>query len=176
MEELVIIGKITGTHHLKGALKANINIGDEEGLVGEKVLVEKPNGERCVFTVKKVSPLVGDKVILEFDEIENKTQGNLLQNSVIKVNRMVLGLEEDEYLLQDLLGMEVVTLDGQNIGKVTEVFDTAAHEILVVETENTEAMIPNLENFVKDIDFEGRKITVDLWEGMLEEKSKEENK
>lgn len=111
MEELVIIGKITGTHHLKGALKANINIGDEEGLVGEKVLVEKPNGERCVFTVKKVSPLVGDKVILEFDEIENKTQGNLLQNSVIKVNRMVLGLEEDEYLLQDLLGMEVVTLE-----------------------------------------------------------------
>ena len=90
MEELVIIGKITGTHHLKGALKANINIGDEEGLVGEKVLVEKPNGERCVFTVKKVSPLVGDKVILEFDEIENKTQGNLLQNSVIKVNRMAV--------------------------------------------------------------------------------------
>ncbi|WP_300328705.1 ribosome maturation factor RimM [Fusobacterium sp.] len=172
MEELVIVGKITGTHHLKGALKANINIGDEEDLVGEKVLVEKPNGDRNVFTVRKVSPLVGDKVIIEFEEIENKTQGNLLQNAVIKVNRMVLGLEDDEYLLQDLLGMEVITLEGKNIGKVTEVFDTAAHEILVVETDETEAMIPNIENFIKDIDFEARKITVDLWEGMLESKSK----
>lgn len=172
MEELVIVGKITGTHHLKGALKANINIGDEEDLVGEKVLVEKPNGDRNVFTVRKVSPLVGDKVIIEFEEIENKTQGNLLQNAVIKVNRMVLGLEDDEYLLQDLLGMEVITLEGKNIGKVTEVLDTAAHEILVVETDETEAMIPNIENFIKDIDFEARKITVDLWEGMLESKSK----
>ncbi len=172
MEELVIVGKITGTHHLKGALKANINIGDEEDLVGEKVLVEKPNGDRNIFTVKKVSPLVGDKVIIEFEEIENKTQGNLLQNAIIKVNRMVLGLEDDEYLLQDLLGMEVITLEGKNIGKVTEVFDTAAHEILVVETDETEAMIPNIENFIKDIDFEARKITVDLWEGMLESKSK----
>lgn len=172
MEELVIVGKITGTHHLKGALKANINIGDEEDLVGEKVLVEKPNGDRNVFTVRKVSSLVGDKVIIEFEEIENKTQGNLLQNAIIKVNRMVLGLEDDEYLLQDLLGMEVITLEGKNIGKVTEVFDTAAHEILVVETDETEAMIPNIENFIKDIDFEARKITVDLWEGMLESKSK----
>ncbi len=172
MEELVIVGKITGTHHLKGALKANINIGDEEDLVGEKVLVEKPNGDRNVFTVRKISSLVGDKVIIEFEEIENKTQGNLLQNAIIKVNRMVLGLEDDEYLLQDLLGMEVITLEGKNIGKVTEVFDTAAHEILVVETDETEAMIPNIENFIKDIDFEARKIIVDLWEGMLESKSK----
>ena len=40
MEELVIIGKITGTHHLKGALKANINIGDEEGLLEKKSLLK----------------------------------------------------------------------------------------------------------------------------------------
>ncbi|NME36592.1 MULTISPECIES: ribosome maturation factor RimM [Fusobacterium] len=170
MEELVIIGKITGTHHLKGALKANINIGEEEDLIGEKVLVEKPNGEKNIFTVKKISPLVGDKFILEFEEIENKTQGNLLQNSIIKVNRMVLGLEEDEYLLQDLLGMEVITLEDKNIGKVTEVFDTAAHEILVVETDETEALIPNIDTFIKEIDFENKKIIVELWEGMLEEK------
>lgn len=170
MEELVIIGKITGTHHLKGALKANINIGEEEDLIGEKVLVEKPNGEKNIFTVKKISPLVGDKFILEFEEIENKTQGNLLQNSIIKVNRMVLGLEEDEYLLQDLLGMEVITLEDKNIGKVTEVFDTAAHEILVVESDETEALIPNIDTFIKEIDFENKKIIVELWEGMLEEK------
>lgn len=170
MEELVIIGKITGTHHLKGALKANINIGEEEELIGEKVLVEKPNGEKNIFTIKKISPLVGDKFIMEFEEIENKTQGNLLQNSIIKVNRMVLGLEKDEYLLQDLLGMEVITLEDKNIGKVTEVFDTAAHEILVVETDETEALIPNIDTFIKKIDFENKKIVVELWDGMLEEK------
>ena len=174
--DLVTIGKITGTHHLKGAVKANISLSEPEIIIGERVMVEKPNGEKKILSVVKLSNLVGDKVVIEFEEITNKTEGNLLAGGLIKINRDILGMEEDEYLLEDLLGMTVITSENENIGKVVDVFDTAAHDIIVVEAETTETLIPNIENFVKDIDFDGRKITVDLWEGMLEDKSKEENK
>ncbi len=170
MEELVSIGKITGTHHLKGALKINLNIDDETALVDEKVLVEKPNGEKLIFTVTKVSKLVGDKFLVEFKEIENKTEANLLHNSVVKVNRNVLGLAEGEFLLQDLLNMEVFTEDKFLVGKVSEVFDTTAHEILVVDSPTHETMIPNIKPFIINVDFEKRIIIVDLWDGMMEEK------
>ena len=168
--DLVTIGKITGTHHLKGAVKANISLSDPSIIVDERVMVEKPNGEKKILTVKKLSNLVADKVVREFEEITNKTEGNLLAGGFVKINRDILGMEEDEYLLEDLLGMTAVTVEGEVIGKVTDVFDTAAHDIIVVEDDRTETLIPNIENFVKDIDFDENKITVELLEGMREVK------
>lgn len=168
--DLVTIGKITGTHHLKGAVKANISLSDPSIIVDERVMVEKPNGEKKILTVKKLSNLVADKVVIEFEEITNKTEGNLLAGGFVKINRNILGMEEDEYLLEDLLGMTAVTVEGEIIGKVTDVFDTAAHDIIVVEDDRTETLIPNIENFVKDIDFDENKITVELLEGMREVK------
>ena len=79
-------------------------------------------------------------------------------------------MAEDEYLLEDLLGMTVITSENENIGKVVDVFDTAAHDIIVVEDETTETLIPNIENFVKDIDFDKNEIYVEILDGMRETK------
>lgn len=168
--DLVTIGKITGTHHLKGAVKANISLSDPSIIVDERVMVEKPNGEKKILTVKKLSNLVADKVVIEFEEITNKTEGNLLAGGFVKINRNILGMSEDEYLLEDLLGMTVITVQNEIIGKVSDVFDTAAHDIIVVEDDTTETLIPNIEHFIKDIDFDENKITVELLEGMREVK------
>ena len=168
--DLVTIGKITGTHHLKGAVKANISLSSPDIIIGERVMIEKTDGQKKILNVKKLSNLVGDKVVIEFEEITNKTEGNLLAGSLIKVNRDILGMAEDEYLLEDLLGMNVITTENENIGKVVDVFDTAAHDIIVVEDENTETLIPNIENFVKDIDFEKNEIQVEILDGMRETK------
>lgn len=168
--DLVTIGKITGTHHLKGVVKANISLSEPEIIIGERVMVEKPNGEKKILSVVKLSNLVGDKVVIEFEEITNKTEGNLLAGGLIKINRDILGMAEDEYLLEDLLGMTVITSENENIGKVVDVFDTAAHDIIVVEDETTETLIPNIENFVKDIDFDKNEIYVEILDGMRERK------
>ena len=72
--------------------------------------------------------------------------------------------------LKTFLGMTVITAENESIGKVVDVFDTAAHDIIVVEDENTETLIPNIENFVKDIDFEKKEIYVKILEGMREVK------
>lgn len=169
---LVTIGKISGTHHLKGVVKSNLNISDPSVLIDEKVLIIKATGEKTILTVTKVSRLVGEKYTIEFAEIKNKTEANALHNGIIKLNRNILGLAEGEYLLQDLLGMKVFLEDETFIGTVSEVFDTAAHDIIVVTEGDYEAMIPKIEPFIKDINFSENKIIVDLWEGMRELKIK----
>ena len=169
MEELLVIGKIGGTHHLKGAVKLYSNVGEQIfNIEGSKVIVELSEEDRKILTVKEVSPLLGDKWIIEFEEITNKTDAGKLIKAFVKVRRDLLGAEEDEYLLNDLLEMSVIDQNGVLIGKVENIFDTAAHEILEVESEKYEAMIPNIDEFVKKIDFEKKEIYVELIEGMLE--------
>ena len=171
--ELLTIGKISGTHHLKGAVKITFNIDNPSVLAGEKIIVAIDENDMRILTVKSVSPLVGNRWVAEFEEITNKTEAGNLKNGFIKIRREILGLDEDEYLLTDLVGMNVTDVKtGENIGKVKEIFDTAAHDILVVDSPEAEAMIPNIQEFVKNIDFEKREIHVELIEGLRELKGK----
>jgi len=71
---------------------------------------------------------------------------------------------EDEILATDLLGLEVITTEGQKLGPVNNVLNYPAHDILVVG----EVMIPLIKEFVKEIDLEQQLITVQLIPGMLD--------
>ncbi|MGL4358039.1 MULTISPECIES: ribosome maturation factor RimM [unclassified Cetobacterium] len=168
--DLLSVGRVSGTHHLKGAIKVTSNLDDLEPLNGSKVMVELPSGDVKILTVKKASNMVDKKWILEFEELTNKTDANSIQNGVIKVRRDILGIEEDEFLANDVLGMKAITEDGENIGEVVDVYETAAHDIYVIEDDEYETMIPDVEVFIKKIDFEKREILVSLIDGMREKK------
>lgn len=71
-------------------------------------------------------------------------------------------LDEDEFYTADLIGMRVVDQNGRELGRLDEVLDYPAHEILVVG----EIMIPAIKEFVKMIDFDTDTIEVQLIPGM----------
>ncbi|MGL4801241.1 MAG: ribosome maturation factor RimM [Cetobacterium sp.] len=168
--ELLSVGRVSGTHHLKGAIKVTSNIDNLESLSGNKVMIELPSGEVKILTIKKVSSMIDKKWIVEFEELTNKTDAGLIQNGVIKVRRDLLGIEEDEFLANDVMGMKVITEAGESIGEVVDIYETAAHDIYVIEDEEFETMIPDVEVFIKNIDFNKREILVSLIEGMRERK------
>ncbi|MGL4308817.1 MAG: ribosome maturation factor RimM [Cetobacterium sp.] len=168
--DLLVVAKISGTHHLKGAVKVLANIENLEVLIGTKAMVELQNGTTKILTVKEASEMVGKKWTMEFEEITNKTDAALLQNALVKVRRDLLGMDEDEYLVNDVIGMKVYEENGEYLGDVSEIFETAAHDIFVVESEEFETMIPDIDVFVKNIDFENNKMVVSLIEGMKEKK------
>lgn len=168
--ELFTVGKISGTHHLKGAVKIIANVSDATILVGNRVIIDI-QGEQRMVTITSVSPLVGNKWTVELQEITNKTEAGKLKNGLIKVRRDILGISDDEYLLNDLMDMKVIELkNNECIGKVTDIFETAAHDILVVEDDKSESMIPDIDEFIKKIDFENRIIYVELIDGMRDMK------
>jgi 16S rRNA processing protein rimM len=125
------------------------------------------------LTVKKIVPLVANKWIFTFEEIKNKQDTIEIRNAAIKVRRDIVGIGEDEYLVSDMLGFKVYDVkDDEYLGEITEIMDTAAHDIYVIESEDFETMIPDVDVFIKNIDFENKKMLVDTIEGMKEPKVK----
>ena len=165
--ELLVAGKVLGTHHLKGEVKVISNIENIELLQGNKIILELENSQTKLFTVKKIEPFIANKWIFSFEEIKNKQDAVEIRNALIKVRRDLVGIAEDEYLMSDLIGLKVYDVKGNEyLGKVTEIFETAAHDIYVIDTDDYEIMIPDVEAFVKKIDYHNRKMEVDLIEGM----------
>jgi 16S rRNA processing protein RimM len=73
-------------------------------------------------------------------------------------------LDEDEFYLDEALGMRVVLEDGEELGEVEEILETSAHDVYVTPR----AMIPVVPEFIISRDFENRVITVRRWEGLVE--------
>lgn len=167
--ELLIAGKVLGSHHLKGEVKVISNIGNINLLAGNKVLLELEDAQVKLFTVVKVEHFVGNKWIFSFEEIKNKKDTAEIRNALIKVRRDLLGIAEDEYLLSDLIGLKAYDIkNDEYLGEVVEIMETAAHDIYVIESEKYEIMVPDVEIFIKNIDFNNRIIKVDLIDGMKE--------
>jgi 16S rRNA processing protein RimM len=76
-------------------------------------------------------------------------------------------LEEGEYYHHQLIGLDVISDDGDTIGNVTEILETGASDVLVVRPESgPEVLIPVNDAFIQDIDLLKRVITVHLIPGL----------
>lgn len=171
--DLLIAGKILGTHHLKGEVKVKSVIKNLDNLVGEKIVLELENETQKILTVKEVNHFHTDNWSIKFEEINNKQDAMLLRNSKIEVRRDILGIADDEVLVSELIGMKVIDRKtNEELGSLVEVLETAAHDIFIVDSEEYECMIPDVDDFVKNIDFKEKKIYVELIEGLREKKQK----
>ena len=164
--DLISVGKISGTHHLMGTLKVSSNFEDLSILVGSKVIIKNTSGMSKILTVTNIKKLSPKRLAFDFEEVTNKTEGIALSGYSIYVRKDILGLEEDEYYASDIIGMAAVTVEGEKLGEIADVMETAGHDIYIIGKGKEEIMVPSVEEFVKDIDFEKRVVTFDLIEGM----------
>ena len=79
-------------------------------------------------------------------------------------------MEEGEFYYEELEGLTVYNEDGEKVGRVKRVFEQPASHILEIEKENGKTfLVPFIEQFVKAVDLEGKRLVVSLIEGMGDE-------
>ena len=75
-----------------------------------------------------------------------------LKNVILYADRGDFKLEEGEYFLTDIIGLDVIDFEnGKNYGKVVDIINRGASDIYVVETPNGEKMIPAVDEFIVEI-------------------------
>jgi 16S rRNA processing protein RimM len=72
----------------------------------------------------------------------------------------------DDFLVRDLAGCQVITVEGEVLGLLTDVLPTGSNDVFVVGREPNELLIPALKTVVKEIDLTGRRIVVSLPAGL----------
>ena len=72
-------------------------------------------------------------------------------------------LPEGQYYDHDLIGLDVITDDGKNLGKLDDIFNTGANDIYQVG----EILLPAIDDVVKKIDIENKQIIVHIIKGLI---------
>ncbi len=163
------VGAITQTHGVRGEVKVFPMTDDINRFKNMKDLILDTGKEKITLQVTSVRPQK-NLVILKFKGYDNindveKYKGCGLY--VTKENRVAC--EKDEYFIADLIGLSVVTDEGQMLGNVTDVISTGANDVYVVLAEDgTELLLPAIHECIRDVDVANGRMQVHLLDGLLD--------
>lgn len=106
----------------------------------------------------------GNTLIAKLQGIDDRDAAYVLRGLEISVARSELpATGENEFYWTDLIGLAAINRQGHELGKVTGLLETGAHDVLVVRGER-EHLIPFVAAFVGKVDFDAGTIEVDWGE------------
>ena len=109
-------------------------------------------------------------VILKLKGIDDIDTAETFRNRVLTVPREELGeLPEGTYYICDLLGCEVFTVDGTPLGKIDDIIKTGSNDVYSVRSgEGKQILIPVIDEVMRGVDIENKKITVQPLKGLID--------
>ena len=169
MEQFLRVGVITTTHGVRGEVKVFPTTDDPMRFKKLKeIWVENPKGRSC----RKVESVKFFKqfVILKLEGIDNMDQAMLYKNSDLLVDREhALPLAENENYIVDLIGLKVVSDEGEDIGVITDVLQTGANDVYEIKQKNGKTVLfPAIRQCILKVDLEKGEVLAHVMEGLLD--------
>ena len=167
--ELLEVGKIVNTHGLRGETKVVPWTDYPEVFEDIEYVYVKRRNENERLNIKGIK-YQKNNLIIKFEEIKDIDEAQKYKNQVIYAEREMLGeLPEGVYYIADLIGLEVVTDEGETVGQIADVFNTGSNDIYDVKREGKKnLLLPVIDEVVLDIDVDSKKVTIHMMEGLDE--------
>ncbi len=165
-EQQLVIGQVAKPHGVRGDVRVVVHTDLperftwlDEVYIGE----EDPRPVPVEYT-----RFHKDWVLLKLAGYDDRDAVESLRGQLLKVREdQSIPLEEDEYFLFQLIGLSVISEDGDRLGELVQVIETGANNVFVVRGLQGEILIPDIAEVVRDIDFDSGQITVHLLPGLL---------
>ena len=169
-DDLIQVGHITGAYGLRGGIRVSPYSMDADALLSVKTWwLDKPSLRPV--QVRNAKSHSGDVTATLVDVTDRET-AEALKGATVQVSRADFPeLPEDEYYWTDLIGLDTVNLQGEALGKVTDMMHNGAQSILRITPEADpnaapdakapERLVPFVDQYVKTVDLQARLITLD---------------
>lgn len=160
--EKIKVGTIINTHGIKGELKV-ARTGIEEFNRDINYYI----GEEVEGFKIKYSKIHKNNFIIKLDGYDNINDVLKFKDKSIFISEEdIIDLEEDEFYVMDLIGVNVVDENNSRVGEIIDVLEYDANDVYIVSSENGEILIPAVSEFILDVDLENNLMKVKLIEGM----------
>lgn len=168
-EECYEVGYIAKTYGIKGEIHAVFDVDTpEEYNEIESIFVVK-NQQMIPYFIENVRFVQG-YVRLKFEEIDSIDQAKALVGSKLMLPTDVLPTPEgEEYYFHDILGYMVIDNDRGEIGPVTQLYDSTNQDLIGVDHQGKEVLIPYIKDqIIQKLDHANKIIEVNLPDGLLD--------
>lgn len=168
--DYISVGKILNFHGIAGEAKVGYSKGQEDFLKSLKFVYAK-QGEN--YVTLKISSLRFHKntALIKFDGINAINDLIPYKGCLLFVEKATVkeSLETDEFLTQELIGLDVFDTQGKKIATVIGVSNNGSSDLISVKSKTKKiSLVPFVKNLVPEVDIHGKKIVVNNIEGLIE--------
>ncbi|WP_400247192.1 ribosome maturation factor RimM [Niallia sp. JL1B1071] len=171
MEKWFNVGKVVNTHGIRGEIRviSRTDFPEERYKNGNTIYF---------FQTDKANPLElkikshrehKNFNLLTFEGYDNVNDVEFMKGGLLKVPESFLGeLAENEYYFHEIIGCKVVTVEGEELGEITEILTPGANDVWVVRgKDRNEILIPYIEEVVMKVDVQEKLVVIEPMEGLL---------
>jgi 16S rRNA processing protein RimM len=158
----ITLGKITGVHGIKGEIKVMPYTQPPEAIAEYQPWhLERTHGPAQTLRVAQFRRQ-GEGLVVKLEGLDDRDEAKTLVGGFIVIDRKQLPALDEGHYWADLIGLQVSTIDGVDLGKVDYLFETGSNDVLVVKEGERERFIPyRLGDVVVEIDLEKGYMKVD---------------
>ena len=166
MEGLLEVGQVVNSYGIKGYLKVVPLVDKKEQFESlKKVYIENKKS----FQTLRIQDVKYSKnlVLLKIEGIDTIEQALVLKNTYLLADRKDIPLEEGAHFIVDLIGIEVWTDEGENLGTLMEVLQPGANDVYVIKKEEKEILLPAIPEVIKQVNIKEKTMVVKLLKGLV---------
>lgn len=168
--KFISVGKILNFHGIKGDAKVGFSKGQEEFLLSLDCVFVKNGSEYKPLNIQN-SRLNKSVILMKFEGIDSIDDLLPLKGQIIFVEENVIRekLEEDEFLIDELVGLSVFDINDNKLGFVVGVSNNGANDLLSVKTNSKNiCLVPFVKAFIISVSIKDKKIVINNQEGLLQ--------
>ncbi|MBT3556068.1 MAG: 16S rRNA processing protein RimM [Chloroflexi bacterium] len=170
LNELVVVGRVRRPTGIKGALLVEVYSGITDRFIVGDIVIADGREYEIVETGKS-----GDSAKLRFENINSIEKADHLRDLELSVPAEELPENPPGvYYHYEILGSDVTTVDGQHLGKLTEILETGSNDVFIItakpapgKKKGDEILIPVLEGVIVDVDKKVGTMKIDPPDGIL---------
>ena len=165
---LLTVARIGRAHGVLGEVTIEVRTDepDERFYIGS-VLTTEP-ASFGPLKIKSVRNHNGT-LLLAFENVTDRNQAEKLRDVLLKadVDIDAPGIDEDDFHIQQLLGCQVFTTEGIEVGPVTDLVPLPGQDLLAINYQGRELLIPFVHELVPTVDVKNKRIEIVAQEGLL---------
>ena len=162
--ESLIVGRILAPWGIRGEVKVEVLTDFPERFAPQKVVYLNARP----LEIESCRPHK-QHLVVKLATIDSVEDAERLRGQDLTIPRSELyPLPEGQYYTFQIIGLDVLTTEGQYLGQVTDIMATAGNDVYIVEGEGGEILIPAIEDVVKSIDLKKGKMVIEAIKGLLD--------
>ncbi|MFE4520375.1 ribosome maturation factor RimM [Kitasatospora sp. NPDC056783] len=166
----LVVGKIGRAHGIRGDVSVEVRTDEPELRLGPGAVLLTDPASTGPLTVESGRVHSG-RLLLRFAGVKDRNAAEALRGTVLisEVDPEERPDDPEEYYDHQLIGLDVVLLDGTLVGELTEVLHLPYQDLLTVEkADGTEVLVPFVSQIVPTIDLENQRAVITPPAGLID--------
>lgn len=169
----LVVARIGRAHGIKGEVTVEVRTDEPELRLGPGVVLATDPASTGPLTIE-TGRVHSGRLLLRFEGVRDRTGAEALRNTLLisEIDPQELPEDEDEYYDHQLMDLDIVTKDGIEVGRITEISHLPSQDLFIVERpDGSEVMIPFVEAIVTEIDLEEQRAIIDPPPGLIDDRA-----